>query len=926
VKGFNLKQKKHKPVYMPVYVGEANTETEKNFYARIVIKVLLTCMSVMGFTVTLAQIYRLPVSLSMVLAVSFMATFMFSIIGLLLKKRAIFLGMGLFTLMFFLPFSVFLERWETISKNFSTFFDYILHTLDGRLLSTARYAWRSYDTLLESQAYLDRIEWVFLLICVIISLIFTLGSRIRYIGIMLVTAIFLLVPAFGAEIAGYVPGMELFVAGLFSSYAMWVAHAGGAGDIKQKAKPDKTKEPFYKVWPGKPPYLYRHSRNALSAAAMAFVAVFVATNMFSTAVRVDYQKIIEGVSSLTVEVPQGIYRFFKYNFGSINDNGYFGGSISQNISQGISAGSPPTGRTPIIKVTLDDNSEKVYLRASIGVDFDSDKRIWTDSQNSVDFERLDDLLQDFYPEWEYQVYRQKLYLLGYDPDEFMGKQDITIEYLARKNFLLLPTQTQDLFYKNSDLYDWRLDTVIRPAGRDRTNRFTYYMLYPKMSNSRFDTAYAYFSINQSIVDFLTESPDMTHMVFGNYHDFSKINWRLDGISTEDYNYKIKRYAELIGSVYGDIPVAEYDNIIQLIEEMGYEKIDYLTYTDGRGVYTRSDGIEHYYNPKVGSTGITLAEAQFVCDYIRSNYAYSLEVDNLSGSNTYLGNFLFETGQGHCALYATAMTLVMRELGYTARYVNGFVVSGSGEKIENGYEYDLAERDLHAWVEVYFPELGWVPFDPTGGVRGEESGTALATTRETTERTTVPRTITTPTAPTTRETTTRDPNISTPTSQTTDDDDDDNEPDESYIMLILMITALSLIPIIIFVSVYMSLKALTKAERDKFDKFQNAHDNKTAEEMYRFMLKLLKSEGIVSGMRGEPPTQFAERVDSTIPFYNMEQKLSDIMPVFEKLEFSNFDLNTEEYASLYEYVAALYGITVTQRKGLSKLSRRIKFNK
>ena len=62
-----------------------------------------------------------------------------------------------------------------------------------------------------------------------------------------------------------------------------------------------------------------------------------------------------------------------------------------------------------------------------------------------------------------------------------------------------------------------------------------------------------------------------------------------------------------------------------------------------------------------------------------------------------------------------MTMLMRLDGFPARYVVGFL-PGTLE------QYSLIEqvtaRQRHAWVEVYFPGYGWIPFDPTGGGVGD----------------------------------------------------------------------------------------------------------------------------------------------------------------------------------------------------------------
>ncbi|MBE6837236.1 MAG: transglutaminase domain-containing protein [Ruminococcus sp.] len=73
------------------------------------------------------------------------------------------------------------------------------------------------------------------------------------------------------------------------------------------------------------------------------------------------------------------------------------------------------------------------------------------------------------------------------------------------------------------------------------------------------------------------------------------------------------------------------------------------------------------------------------------------------------DFVFNKKKGACGQFATAMTLMARAAGLTARYVEGFVVE---EKSENSNSYVVREYHSHAYVEVYINGLGWMVFEPT----------------------------------------------------------------------------------------------------------------------------------------------------------------------------------------------------------------------
>jgi hypothetical protein len=65
-------------------------------------------------------------------------------------------------------------------------------------------------------------------------------------------------------------------------------------------------------------------------------------------------------------------------------------------------------------------------------------------------------------------------------------------------------------------------------------------------------------------------------------------------------------------------------------------------------------------------------------------------------------------RGYCEQYAGAMTVMVRAAGVPARMALGYT---PGQEQDDGTRI-ITSDDAHAWVEVYFQSLGWVPFDPT----------------------------------------------------------------------------------------------------------------------------------------------------------------------------------------------------------------------
>jgi transglutaminase superfamily protein len=94
------------------------------------------------------------------------------------------------------------------------------------------------------------------------------------------------------------------------------------------------------------------------------------------------------------------------------------------------------------------------------------------------------------------------------------------------------------------------------------------------------------------------------------------------------------------------------------------------------------------------------------------FTYDVDVRDVDCGSTSSAECFATFRRGYCQHYAITMIAILRDLGIPARLVQGFL---PGEVDARTEVETVRVSRTHAWVEVYFPGLGWVQFDPTPAV-------------------------------------------------------------------------------------------------------------------------------------------------------------------------------------------------------------------
>ncbi|WP_010285463.1 DUF4129 domain-containing transglutaminase family protein [Bacillus timonensis] len=141
-------------------------------------------------------------------------------------------------------------------------------------------------------------------------------------------------------------------------------------------------------------------------------------------------------------------------------------------------------------------------------------------------------------------------------------------------------------------------------------------------------------------------------------------------------------------------------------------------------------------------------------YFQTN-GFVYETQNVaipSADQDYVDQFLFDTKMGYCDNFSTSMVVLLRAADIPARWVKGYT---EGQRVALN-SYEITNNNAHSWVEVYFPEFGWVPFEPTKGfsnsnlfsydltsTSNQNNQTSQTTPEETLEEEKVQETVATP---------------------------------------------------------------------------------------------------------------------------------------------------------------------------------------
>ena len=893
----------------------------------IAVKLMLTYMLAVGTIMSFMDMYDIPFEFGSAIAQILLFVTAFMPIFIFIKKRYAIpvLAVGVGAVYYFFH--------SDIIEACLLFKDYLFIQLDGRLLSTLQYVpVNSHAFLTRTQDFTSAMNMAMLIIICIVCFVCVLCcyKKFRALPLIIMWCV-MFIPAFLSEDADYSVYTLLAVTAFFGLYAIassnsFYSKIPAVGAKRNEVKNDE--KAFRKNLSKKNPVqtakseLSRYGRNSLCgilAALITFGAAFGSQKLFPDMTYIDTEEVINS----TVKFFTDIGEYFSLVF-SGNTSGLFSGYFSSDnffINNNIELNAPPqSANDPVLKVTSS-GENGMYLVGDIGVDFDG--RSWIGVQRKISQNELYsgkyNISDSFSPEQIVQMtrylnmsgllleknlsdheyryidahYEMSDYddmraaistmegISGGEPVFLYSSQNVNIEYLKNTNVVFKPFLPDNNSYMSNENFKYFGDTVIRIA--DRKNWMKSFE-----SNVTLPVNPALFAVTL---------------------DSSDDNEKISLLQTVGYTYEEarryiddkKEYDRYVYDTYSSVPKSEKDNIKRFIAEFESKDGDNAGIVDNKMLY-----------------------AYGMCEYLRTHYQYSLNADNTSDrSNTMLGNFLFNTKQGHCALYASTMVLALREKGIPARYITGFTTGKLNFNEYAGvYEKTIHENSLHAWVEVYSDDFGWIPFDPTGYGGNSNFGNSTDPSQTEAPITSVPETTTTTTVQTTTTVSSDTEQTTAPVTSSPDSDisggTDGVTESKIDLSVVLRIAIAVLAVTVAFAAVIIFINSVKRRNENRMRYFRKSKNTSEAvKEMYGFIMKLFAATDIAP-IGTELPEEFALRADKELLPLGMDISLVEIMKIIEKAEFSNSDITEEERAKVYKYTKTLYVLIMANSGKLKRM--------
>jgi hypothetical protein len=161
--------------------------------------------------------------------------------------------------------------------------------------------------------------------------------------------------------------------------------------------------------------------------------------------------------------------------------------------------------------------------------------------------------------------------------------------------------------------------------------------------------------------------------------------------------------------YTQLPQDLKEKIQGLLKEKGL-----MTTSTTQGSYSLSS-IKPYYDTVNDMVNAVKRDLKATC-------SYSLTPGKVPDGKDFTYYFLTENRKGYCVHFATAATVMLRAMGVPARYAEGYIVTDDDYKNAVDGWANIKDSHAHAWVEIYYPGLGWQPVDVTPGFNVDQNQT------------------------------------------------------------------------------------------------------------------------------------------------------------------------------------------------------------
>lgn len=109
--------------------------------------------------------------------------------------------------------------------------------------------------------------------------------------------------------------------------------------------------------------------------------------------------------------------------------------------------------------------------------------------------------------------------------------------------------------------------------------------------------------------------------------------------------------------------------------------------------------------------------------VKESFAYERRLEG----SAYPPSTTLGLRRGSCRDLALLMVEAVRCLGFAARFVSGYIYVPDRDAATR-----LGGGSTHAWCQVYLPGAGWVEFDPTNGIVGNDDLIRVAVARDPTQ--------------------------------------------------------------------------------------------------------------------------------------------------------------------------------------------------